>query len=287
MPLVLPPTPLGTQTWTWERTCIFGVVNVTPDSFYDGGAHASTDAAVSHGEALTAHGADVLDVGGESTRPRSERVPAEVELARILPVIQRLADTGAVISVDTYKARVAREAVKAGASVINDISGLMLDPELATVAAETEATLILGHLRGDPATMQEGIAFSDVVSEVIYDLRTSMRMAIQAGVRAERIWIDPGIGFGKSPQHSLALLHEVARLREELGYPLLVGPSRKSFIGAVTGQPVEERLLGTCAAVAAVIRAGADAVRVHDVAALLPAIQVADAICRGLPEVTP
>jgi dihydropteroate synthase len=287
MPLVLPPTPLGVRTWTWERTCIFGVVNVTPDSFYDGGAHVSTEAAVSHGEALAAHGADVLDVGGESTRPRSDRVPAGEELARVLPVIQGLTAAGAVISVDTYKAQVAREAVAAGASVINDISGLRLDPKMATVAAETEATLILGHLRGDPTTMQEQIAFSDVVSEVIDDLRTSVRAAVQAGVRAERIWIDPGIGFGKTPQHSLALLREVARLREELGYPLLVGPSRKSFIGAVTGQPVEERLLGTCAAVAAVIRAGADAVRVHDVAALLPAIQVADAIRRGLPEVTP
>jgi len=283
MSLVLAPARLGTLSWTWERTCVFGVVNVTPDSFYDGGRHADVEAAIAHGLELAQQGADVLDVGGESTRPRAPAVSAEEELARIIPVIEGLAArTPAVISVDTYKASVARAAVAAGAAVINDISGLGLDPRLAATAAECGATMILGHLRGAPAEMQEAISFSDVVGEVCDELRISVRRAIAAGVAADRVWIDPGIGFGKTAEQSLALLDAVGQLREELGYPVLVGPSRKSFIGEVTGQPVEERLIGTCGAVAAAIARGADAVRIHDVGALLPAIRVADGIRRGI-----
>lgn len=283
MSTVLAPVQLGQLAWNWSRTCVFGVVNVTPDSFYDGGRHADPAAAVEHGLALAEQGADVLDVGGESTRSGSTPVSAEEELARILPVIEGLAaGCQAPISVDTYKAAVAREAIAAGASIVNDISGLRLDPELVEVVAETGATVILGHLRGEPATMQEGIHFADVVQEVADELRASVRIAVQAGVGAEQIWVDPCIGFGKTADQSLQLLRASGRLKEELGYPVLVGPSRKSFIGAVTGQPPEERLLGTCAAVAAVVLAGADGVRIHDVGELLPAIRVADAIRRGL-----
>lgn len=279
MSLVMAAIEVGRFRWDFSRTCIFGVVNVTPDSFYDGGRHADPEQAVVHGLALAEQGADVLDVGGESTRQGSTPVPEEVEAARVVPVIRALAERSrAAISVDTYKASVARAAVEAGASIINDVSGLRLDPELASTAAELEALLVLGHLRGQPATMQEGISFSDVVAEVADELRDSVRRAVAAGVRADRLWVDPGIGFGKTPEQSLALLRATGRLREELGYPILVGPSRKSFIGAVTGEPVGERLLGTCAAVAAVVVAGADAVRVHDVAELRPAVLVADAI---------
>jgi dihydropteroate synthase len=281
MPILLTPVEIGRLTWSWSRTCVFGVVNVTPDSFSDGGQHFDAGAAVTHALRLAELGADVLDIGGESTRPGATPVSVQQEVARVVPVIAEVARRcDAPISVDTYKAEVARHAVKAGASVINDISGLRLDPPLAAVAAETGATLILGHLRGQPSTMQQEIHFHDVVAEVADELRDSVRRAVQAGVRAEQIWVDPGIGFGKTAEQSLALLRATGRLREEVGYPLMVGPSRKAFIGAVTGQPPTQRLMGTCAAVAAVIVAGADGVRVHDVEQMVPAVRVADAIRR-------
>ena len=283
MTTLFPPLSLGALRWDFSRTLIMGVVNVTPDSFYDGGRHATTDAAVAHALALAGEGADLLDVGGESTRPGAAEVSEQEELDRIIPVIEALtARCGAPISVDTYKARVAREAVAAGAAVINDISGMALDPEMVSAVVDSQALVILGHLRGAPASMNHQIHFIDVVTEVITELRQARNRAVDAGVPPGRIWIDPGIGFGKTAPQSLSLLRATGRLREEVGQPILVGPSRKSFIGEVTGQPAEERLMGTCAAVAAVIQAGADAVRVHDVAALGPAVQVADAIrCRG------
>jgi dihydropteroate synthase len=282
MPTVLAPVPLGSGTWDWSRTCVFGVVNVTPDSFYDGGRHAEPGAAIDHGVRLAEAGADVLDVGGESTRPGAQPVPPQQELERVLPVVEGLAQrTPVPISVDTYKAEVARQAVAAGATLINDISGMTLDPEMPAAAAQTGATLVLGHLRGPPAEMQDNIRFLDVVLEVSDELRARVARALSAGVEPQRIWIDPGIGFGKTAGQSLALLRGTGRVREQVGYPILVGPSRKSFIGQVTGQPAAERLMGTASAVAAVVMAGADAVRIHDVAELLPAVQVADAIRRG------
>ena len=280
MTMILAPAKLGDAPWDWTRTCVFGVVNVTPDSFYDGGRHADTASAVEHGLTLAEQGADVLDVGGESTRPGSTPVSTGEELARVIPVIEQLAPR-APVSIDTYKASVAREAVAAGASIINDISGLRLDARMAETVAETGATVLIGHLRGQPATMQNGIRFLDVVREVADALRESVRHAVRAGVQADRIWIDPGIGFGKTSEQSLALMRATAQLRDAVGYPILVGPSRKSFIGAVTGEPPDERLMGTCAAVAAVVLAGADGVRIHDVAEITPAIKVADAIRRG------
>ena len=232
--------------------------------------------------ALVEAGADVVDVGGESTRPGSDRISADEELARILPVIEGVASRcEAPISVDTYKASVAVAAVEAGASVINDVSGMELDPEMVRAVKHSGAVVILGHLRGSPESMQEDISFSDVVREVGDELRACLRRAVFAGVPADRIWIDPGIGFGKTADQSLELMQQTGQLREDLGCPVLVGPSRKSFIGAVTGQPPKERLMGTAAAVAAVVMAGADAVRIHDVAQLRPAVQVADAIHRG------
>ncbi len=284
MPTVFAPGKLGPLEWKWNKTCIFGVVNVTPDSFFDGGKYFDTETAIEHGLRLALKGADVLDVGGESTRPHSEPVPEEEELKRVIPVIQGIASRSKVpISIDTYKSRVAREAVLAGAGIINDISGMLLDEKMAEVAAETDASLVIGHLRGKPASMQENISFKDVVTEVIEELKLGVRRAVIAGVKADRIWIDPCIGFGKTAEQSLELLRETQRVREEIGYPLLIGPSRKSFISAVTGEPPEERFVGTCAAVCAAIAKGADGIRIHDVAEMMPAIRVADAIRRGLP----
>ena len=281
MPLLLPPVSLGPRTWTWQRTCVFGVVNVTPDSFFDGGRYAETSQAVEHALALDAAGADVLDVGGESTRPGSAPVSAEQELDRVMPVIEGIrARTDTPVSIDTQKADVARHAVGGGASIINDISGLADEP-MVSLVADSGAPVIVGHLRGRPATMQRDIAFDDVVAEVIDELRLTVRRAVFGGVKAEQIWVDPGIGFGKTAEQSLALLNATGRIRDELGYPVLVGPSRKSFIGSVTGQPPDERLMGTCGSVCAAIALGADAVRVHDVDELMPAIRVADAIRRS------
>ncbi len=282
MSIVRTPVAIGPAVWDWSRTYIVGVVNVTPDSFSDGGRYLGPAQAVARGVELVEQGADALDIGGESTRPGAEPVPAEEELRRVLPVIRGLAEQVRVpISVDTYKAEVAGAAVEAGASIINDVSGLALDPEMAATVARTGAAVVIGHLRGKPATMKEEIGFDDVVAEVIDELRRPVRAAVFAGVAADRIWVDPGIGFGKRAEHSLALIRALSRLRDELGYPLMVGVSRKSFIGDVTGLPVDQRLIGTCAAAAVAAALGADAVRIHDVGELVPALQVADAIRRG------
>lgn len=283
MRTVRTPLTIGPVCWDWTRTCVFGVVNVTPDSFSDGGLYLDSGQAVARGLELVEQGADVLDVGGESTRPGAVPVDADEERRRVLPVIEGLARQVRVpISIDTYKSTVARAAVDSGASVINDISGLGLDPEMASVVAQTGALLVIGHLRGRPAVMQHQISFSDVVAEVIAELRQAARRAVDAGVAAHRIWVDPGIGFGKRVEHSLALIRAAGEIGEALGHPVMLGVSRKSFIGDVTGLPVEQRLLGTCGAAAAAVLAGADALRLHDVLELRTAIQVADAIRRGL-----
>jgi dihydropteroate synthase len=260
------------------RTLVVGVVNVTPDSFYDGGRYAETDAAIAHGLTLAAAGADWLDVGGESTRPGSQPVSAEEERARVLPVIEGLAKQCDVpLSVDTRRAEVAEAALARGATIVNAVAGLR-DPELAAVCAAHQATLLLNHMRGEPATMQQAPSYTDVVREVADELLADAARAESAGVARDRIWLDPGIGFGKRPRaHSLVL---IARLGElcALGYPVLVGPSRKSFLGALTGLPPEERLPGTLAVATACVLAGARALRMHDVAAARQAVDVAAAI---------
>jgi len=224
-------------------------------------------------------GADWIDVGGESTRPKAPVIPVEEEIRRVVPVIERLAvevEGRARISIDTYKAETARAAVAAGASVVNDVSGGLLDPALLGVAAGAGAAVVIGHLRGAPATMMDDVAFDDVVAEVTAELAARIAVARDAGCR--EIWADPGIGFGKRAEHSLALLGALPALIEALGVPVMVGVSRKSFIGHVTGKPVGERVLGTAAAVAAAVLAGAEAVRVHDVAEMLDVVRVATAI---------
>ena len=263
------------------RVTVVGVLNTTPDSFSDGGRFMTAgealnlDAALAAGLALLREGVDVLDVGGESTRPGAAAASAEVELARTVPLIQQLAkSTRAPISIDTRKASVAAAALEAGASVVNDVSGLRFDPALAAVVAERDATLIVGHMRGTPATMQDAPRYEDVRAEVAEELECSIATAGAAGIPRERLVVDPGIGFGKRPEDNLALLANVGWLGERLGLPVLVGPSRKAFLGRLTGDPAEGRDLATVAACAAAIFAGADGLRVHDGAAGVRAARV-------------
>ena len=234
------------------------------------------EAAIEAGAAMT--GADWIDVGGESTRPGSTPVGTEEELRRVVPVIEGMATRvdGRVISIDTYRAETARAAILAGARVINDISGGLLDPGILDVAAETGATMILGHLRGAPATMMDNIGFGDVVDDVVTELGDRIRAARAAG--CQDVWADPGIGFGKRTEHNLVLLSRLGELCERLGVPVMVGVSRKAFIGQLTGRAAAERQFGTAAAVTAAVLAGARAVRVHDVAEMTEVVKVAEAI---------
>jgi dihydropteroate synthase len=275
------PLELGGRTFAWgSRTYVMGVVNVTPDSFSDGGKYFGAQAAVAHGVALAEAGADLLDVGGESTRPGSAPVSVEEELARVLPVIEGLkARTSVPLSVDTTKAAVAREALKAGAHLINDISGFRFDPELPRVVAEAGAACCLMHIQGTPATMQQAPHYEDLVDEVLAFLDEAVARAEGAGIARGRILLDPGIGFGKTFDHNLFLLRRLAELRV-LGLPLLVGTSRKGFLGKLTGgKPAAERLAATLGSVAALAALGtADVVRVHDVAEARDALAVADAL---------
>ncbi|MBZ4423081.1 dihydropteroate synthase [Myxococcus sp. RHSTA-1-4] len=275
---------LGGRTFEWgTRTYVMGVVNATPDSFSDGGRYFGTEATINHGVALAEAGADILDVGGESTRPGSQPVSAEEELARVLPVIEGLcARTSVPLSVDTTKAAVAREALKAGAHLINDITGFS-DPGLPRVVAEAGAACCLMHIQGTPATMQQAPRYDDLVDEVLAFLEDAVARAEAAGVPRGRILLDPGIGFGKSFDHNLYLLRRLGELRV-LGLPLLVGTSRKGFLGKLTGgKPAAERLAATLGSIAAVAAmGGAEVVRVHDVAEARDALAVADAIRQGL-----
>jgi dihydropteroate synthase len=261
-----------------DRTWVMGILNVTPDSFSDGGRYAATDAAVAGGIAMFEAGADVVDVGGESTRPGAAPMSAEEEIRRVCPAIAGLRRRGhGFLSVDTTKAAVARAALDAGADIVNDVSGFRFDPALPRVVAEAGAPVVLMHVRGDFATMHRDPRYRDVVAEVASELRGSLEAARGAGIEAERILLDPGIGFAKDAEHSLEVLRRLPELHA-LGCPLLVGPSRKSFIGKVLDKPVDERLFGTAAAVAASILAGAHVVRVHDVAEMTQVARVCDAI---------
>jgi dihydropteroate synthase len=255
-----------------------GVVNATPDSFSDGGRFLDPGAAAAQAERLAAEGADLVDLGGESTRPGAAPVDAAEERRRVVPVIARLraAGFGLPISIDTCKAEVARAALEAGADLVNDVQGLA-DPAMARVVAEAGAPLVLMHMRGTPATMAQHCAYGDLLGEVAAELRAGLARAAAAGIPAERIILDPGLGFAKTPGQSVELLARVGELRA-LGHPLLVGPSRKRFIGHLTGAPVEERLPGTLAAVTACVLAGVELIRVHDVAAARQAALVAAAL---------
>ena len=262
------------------HTHVMGILNVTPDSFSDGGCYLDVEQAVAHAELMAVEGATLIDIGGESSRPGASPVSIDEELARILPVIRAVADTiDVLLSVDTYKAEVARCALEAGAHLINDITALQGDTRMAAVVAEMEAGLILMHIKGTPRTMQQSPQYNDVVGEICASLQKSIQIAEARGVAAERIIIDPGIGFGKTMEHNLEILKRLEEFRE-LQKPLLIGTSRKSFIGNILELPVTERVEGTTATVCWAIAHGVDIVRVHDVKANVRAAQMTDALYR-------
>lgn len=252
---------------------LMGILNVTPDSFSDGGQFDQLDAAVQQGLQLANDGADIIDIGGESTRPGAEPVSLDDELQRTIPVITELSRQTAVpISIDTTKAEVARRALDAGALIVNDISGLTFDPEMVSVCARTDAAVCAMHIRGTPQTMQADPSYDDVVLEVINFLRDRMDECMAAGIKSERICIDPGIGFGKSAAHNLQLMQAIETMQDELGRPVLIGHSRKRFLSKLLGRTVEERVFGTVGVSIALAQNGADILRIHDVRACRDAL---------------
>ena len=260
------------------KPLIMGVVNVTPDSFSDGGQFYDTDEAIRHGYRLAAEGADIIDIGGESTRPGAGAVSIDEELERVLPVIDRLAGKIDIpISIDTRKSEVAEKACRAGAMIINDISGLNHDPKIADVAREHDSFLILMHMRGTPATMQQNLHYDDLIGEISLFLKAAAEKAIGRGVNKEKIIIDPGIGFGKTVEHNFSIIKNVAGFAR-LGYPVMIGASRKSFIGKTLDLPVEQRLEGSLAAAIMAVLNGASIVRAHDVAATSNALKIVEKI---------
>ena len=264
-----------------RRTALVGVLNVTPDSFSDGGRYLDPENAIARGVKLAEEGADLIDIGGESSRPGARPVSAEEELERVVPVIRGLRRALSVpLSIDTYKARVARVAIEEGVDVVNDISAMRFDPEMVRVIAAAKVPVVLMHMQGTPRTMQERPYYRDVVEEVKGFLQERIEFALESGVGPEQILVDPGIGFGKELEHNLALLRGLAALAS-LGRPILVGPSRKTFIGKILGVGPEERLEGSLAAAVAAVLAGANMIRIHDVREARRAIGIADALRYG------
>ena len=267
---------------------VIGVVNVTPDSFSDGGEWLDARAAIAHGRELIAQGAAILDVGGESTRPGAEPVAEAEELRRVLPVLEGLAGAGARLSIDTSKAAVAAAAIDAGATIVNDVTALRGDPAMAALVAGRGCDVCLMHMLGEPRTMQRHPVYDDVVADVKAFLAARLELAVAQGIAEHRVWLDPGIGFGKTVDHNLELLRRLGELAE-LGRPLVVGTSRKSFLGTITGRGPQERVAGTIATNVLALAAGASIFRVHDVAEARDALAVAAATLAGRwdPETTP
>lgn len=262
-----------------KKTLIMGILNITPDSFYDGGKYFSVEKALAHGYQMIEDGADIIDVGGESTRPGARPVPAKEEIKRIVPAIKKLAKK-IPVSIDTYKSEVAKAALDAGAAMVNDISGLHFDKKMAAVAAAFKAAIVLMHIQGTPQNMQKAPHYSNLIGDIMGYFKKGLAIANNAGILNDRIIIDPGFGFGKTLSHNLEILK---RLREfkSLGLPILIGTSRKSTIGKILDLPEEKRLEGTAATVAIAIQNGADIVRVHDVLEMKRAAKVTDAIIKG------
>ncbi|NNE44110.1 MAG: dihydropteroate synthase [Gemmatimonadetes bacterium] len=260
-----------------RRTRLLGILNLTPDSFHDGGIDATVEESVRRARRMVEAGADAIDLGAESSRPGADPVPVEEELRRILPVLERLRDLGVPLSVDTVKAEVARRALSAGAHWINDISGLTADPAMAGVCAAAGCPVILMHMRGSPRTMQKHADYDDVVEDVRAELAARADDAVRAGIRADRIVLDPGIGFAKTPEQSFRLLRDLDRIRS-LGFPVLVGASRKSFLRKASGDETADRLPGTLAVSCWAVRSGAEILRVHDVAENLAAVRTTEAL---------
>jgi dihydropteroate synthase len=280
-PLVPHDLRVGDRVLPTGRRCLLmGVVNVTPDSFSDGGRYLDPEAAVAHGLDLVAEGADLLDVGGESTRPGATDVPEAVELDRVLPVVEELARTAGVpVSIDTRKAAVAAAALAAGATMVNDVSAGRHDPDLLGVAAEARVPLVLMHMLGTPATMQDDPRYDDVVAEVEAFLAERCQAAEAVGVDHQALVVDPGIGFGKRDRDNYALLDQLARFTR-LGHPVMVGTSRKGFIGRALDSPADQRVEGTAATVVWAVERGARIVRVHDVAPMVRAVRMTEAMLR-------
>ena len=265
---------------------LMGVINVTPDSFSDGGAFLDPDAAVTHGKRLVAEGADILDIGGESTRPGADPVSQDEELWRVVPVLEGLNETGAQLSIVTMKPGVAIRALEAGATIVNDVTAFRFAPEMAQLVAETGATACLMHMLGEPRTMQLNPTYDDVVSDVKAFLEERLGFATQEGIPEEKVWLDPGIGFGKTLDHNLELLRRLDELAA-IGRPLVIGTSRKSFLAKLTGRDVAERLAGTIATNVLALERGATIFRVHDVAEVGDALKVAAATVGSLTWTTP
>ncbi|HNR31491.1 MAG TPA: dihydropteroate synthase [Candidatus Hydrogenedentes bacterium] len=262
------------------RTLIMGILNATPDSFYDGGRIRGPEQAYDLAVRMCADGADWLDVGGESSRPGAAPIDQDEELRRVLPVFEALRGLPARLSVDTRRAETARRALASGAGMVNDVTALRDDPDMAAVVAESGCLCVLMHMRGDPMTMQAAPQYNDVVDDICAFFEERIEAAARAGVRDEQLWLDPGFGFGKTPAHNLELLRRL-RAFKRFGRPVLIGTSNKSTIGAVLGVPVEERMEGTAATVTAAIMNGADAIRVHDVRAMARVARMTDAILAG------
>ena len=284
--MILPAVGLAATGWRCrglvlpvaQRVHVMGILNVTPDSFSDGGLFAGEAAAIEHGVAMAAEGADIVDVGGESTRPGAREVAPDEEAARVVPVIRALArEVDVPISVDTTKAQVARAALEAGAVIVNDVSAMRADPAMPGVVAASGAGVVLMHMLGSPKTMQSDPRYGDVVGEVAAALLDWAAGAEALGIGRDRIVLDPGIGFGKTAAHNLSLLRHLDRL-VSTGYPVLAGPSRKSFIGLTLGVPLEERLEGTAAVVAWSVARGARILRVHDVRPMVRVVRMTEAI---------
>ena len=260
------------------RPLFMGIVNVTPDSFSDGGRFLMADSAVQQAMQLVADGADILDIGGESTRPGAEPVTETEELRRVVPVIERLARATSVpISIDTSKSNVARQALKAGAKIVNDISGLRYDSQMIAVCQEADCGIVCMHMQGTPQTMQINPHYDDVVAEINSFFSERLQTMLAAGIPAERIALDPGVGFGKTPQHNVTILSSIRRF-QELGRPVLIGHSRKRFLHKLLGKPVDDRVFGTVGVSVALANQDVDIIRVHDVAANRDAITAFQAI---------
>ena len=276
--MVFEPMQIGKRSFDFKRPYVVGILNVTPDSFYDGGKYFSVDLAVERGLKMVAEGADIIDVGGESTRPGSKFVSPEEEIRRVVPVIEKLSrQTDVPISIDTTKSIVAREAISSGACMINDISGLRFDPEIAQVAREFGVPLVIMHSRETPEKMQENVHYDNLQKEILEELERSIKIAISYGVSKNSIIVDPGIGFAKTAKQNLEIIWHLDFL-SRLQRPILIGPSRKSFIAVITGASAEERIGGTAAAVAIAISKGANFVRVHDVFIMKQVMDVAFAM---------
>lgn len=272
------PDMIENQPLHGKRPLVMGILNVTPDSFSDGGKYYHIDKAVARGILMAGEGADIIDIGGESTRPGAPIVDSAEEIGRVVPVIEKLkAKISLPISIDTRKAEVAENACQAGASIINDVSGLRHDDRIAEIARRYNTCLVLMHMRGTPETMQKELHYEDLIAEISDFLKKAAERAQSCGVPSDRIIIDPGIGFGKTVEHNFRIIRNIPKFAE-LGYPVLIGPSRKSFIGITLDLPVEKRLEGSLAAAVSAAIYGADIIRVHDVLPTVRALRIATEI---------